>query len=251
MLEIKNPVSREISGIPKKEYWVQMQLQMETCDLDECDFLETKFTEYESEQAYNADGTFSHTEKGLQKGVMLYFSDQDNFPKYVYKPLTMGQEEFAKWEQDTIELYEGEKNMVWIKNNYWKLEQVSCVLVLRNKQWFEANVPALESLWKTVLEERVTGYEHRAPKQRPQNANKGFNQINKITNYIIPMLLTKIDNSDKSDKSDNGDHNGNSNHEQNIASITLSAPPSSGSGCLLNFKTDRQTGVVTVVKKVN
>jgi len=39
MLEIKNPVSREITGIPKKEYWTQMQLQMEVCDLDECDFL--------------------------------------------------------------------------------------------------------------------------------------------------------------------------------------------------------------------
>ena len=29
MLEIKNPVSREITGIPKEEYWIQMQLQME------------------------------------------------------------------------------------------------------------------------------------------------------------------------------------------------------------------------------
>ena len=43
MLEIKNVVSREINGIPKEDYWIQMQLQMETCDLDECDFLETGF----------------------------------------------------------------------------------------------------------------------------------------------------------------------------------------------------------------
>ena len=46
MLEIKNVVSREISGIPKSEYWIQMQLQMEVCELNECDFLETKFIEY-------------------------------------------------------------------------------------------------------------------------------------------------------------------------------------------------------------
>ena len=39
MLEIKNIVNREIDGIPKKEYWIQMQLQMETCDLDECDLI--------------------------------------------------------------------------------------------------------------------------------------------------------------------------------------------------------------------
>jgi predicted phage-related endonuclease len=52
MLEIKNVVSREITGIPKKEYWVQMQLQMEVCDLDECDFLETKFIEYPDTVAF-------------------------------------------------------------------------------------------------------------------------------------------------------------------------------------------------------
>ena len=41
-------VNREIDVIPKKEYWGQMQLQMENCDLDECDFLETKFVEYDN-----------------------------------------------------------------------------------------------------------------------------------------------------------------------------------------------------------
>ena len=38
MLEIKNIVNRDITGIPKQEYWIQTQIQMETCDLDECDF---------------------------------------------------------------------------------------------------------------------------------------------------------------------------------------------------------------------
>jgi len=46
MLEIKNIVNREITGIPKREYWVQTQIQMETCNLDTCDFVETRFKEY-------------------------------------------------------------------------------------------------------------------------------------------------------------------------------------------------------------
>jgi putative phage-type endonuclease len=230
MLEIKNPVSREITGIPKKEYWVQMQLQMETCDLDECDFLETKFTEYQGEEDYNSDGTFMQTEKGQLKGVMLYFSDQDNCPKYVYKPLSMDKEEFIKWEEELIELYEGEKNMTWIKNNYWKLEQVSCVLVLRNRLWFEANIPALESLWNTVLEERKTGHEHRAPKKKQQQAQalaQAPIQVNKITNYMNPFVLTKID-----------------------INVEPKPAPVKTSGCLINLKTDSQTGIVTVVKKL-
>jgi hypothetical protein len=49
MLEIKNVVSREITGIPKPEYYVQMQLQMEVCDLEECDFLETKLISHSVE----------------------------------------------------------------------------------------------------------------------------------------------------------------------------------------------------------
>ena len=55
MLEIKNVVSREITGIPKMEYWIQMQLQMEVCNLNECDFLETKFVEYINMEDYLED----------------------------------------------------------------------------------------------------------------------------------------------------------------------------------------------------
>jgi len=55
MIEIKNIVNRDITDKPKEEYWIQMQVQMETCDLDECDFIETRFKEYESPEAYADD----------------------------------------------------------------------------------------------------------------------------------------------------------------------------------------------------
>ena len=53
--KLKIPTSREIDGIPEKAYWVQMQLQMEVWDLDECD-LETTFKEYETEEEFRNDG---------------------------------------------------------------------------------------------------------------------------------------------------------------------------------------------------
>ena len=40
MLEIKCPYKRKITGIPPHHYWIQMQIQLEVCDLDYCDFLE-------------------------------------------------------------------------------------------------------------------------------------------------------------------------------------------------------------------
>ncbi len=252
MLEIKNPVSREITGIPKKEYWIQMQLQMETCDLDECDFLETKFVEYESLSRFNEDGDFLQSKDGCLKGVMLYFNDADNCPHYVHKPLQMGQEEFELWEEQMMTLYEEEKNMIWIKNNYWKLEQVSCVLVLRNKPWFEMNIGSLKELWDIVEKERVDGYSHRAPKQKQQAQSELASNQN-IMNYFS---VNKLDATPASDPSGLVDPfiqiEPCPDGRKTIIMppiITLDAPKRPGaSGCLLHFKKDKETGEVTVVK---
>jgi putative phage-type endonuclease len=184
MLEIKNVVSRDINGIPKKEYWIQMQLQMEVCDLDECDFLETKFTEYPDEQSFMND-TRNHDLKqelcisldNKTKGIILYFHTKEGKPFYKYKPLEITSEQDIKlWEETELEKYESAPyNYTFLKFIYWKLEKLSCVLVLRNKEWFKNNVGQLEKVWKIIEEERVSGYEHRAPaKKQRKDALKPF-----------------------------------------------------------------------------
>jgi len=162
MLEIKNIVNRIINGIPKMEYWIQMQIQMETCNLNECDFLETKFVEYDNEDAFNEDGTFTHATDNSPKGIMILFSKDNNF-HYEYPPITICREKYNEWEESILSK---NKDLIWISNIYWKLEKMSNVLVLRNKHWFEAALPEIENLWKTIIRERVTGYEHREPKKR-------------------------------------------------------------------------------------
>jgi len=164
MLEIKNVVSRDINGIPKKEYWVQMQLQMEVCDLDECDFLETKFTEYPDYSDYKND----NIQGEKMKGIIIYFHTKEGKPFYVYKPLDLIEEDdVSKWEDDILSLYQSQEyNYTYMKFIYWKLDVFSCVLVLRNKEWFKNNIPQLEKVWKIIEQERVTGYEHRAPAKK-------------------------------------------------------------------------------------
>jgi putative phage-type endonuclease len=157
MLEIKNVVSREITGIPKKEYATQMQLQMEVCNLDECDFLETKFIEFGSESEFYND-TSDKT-----KGVIIYFV-RDTKPFYVYKPLNIvSRVDIESWEQETMEKYQ---ELVWIQNIYWRLDVLSCILVKRDRLWFESHVGQLEKVWKIIEEERVSGFSHRAPVKR-------------------------------------------------------------------------------------
>jgi putative phage-type endonuclease len=181
MLEIKNIVNRDINGIPKKEYWVQMQLQMEVCDLDECDFLETKFIEYPDYQSYKNDSSiaslngeefnsFVTTKDGSYKGIIIHFHTSEGTPHYEYMPLHLWTPyDISSWEESTLEKYQIEPyNYTFLKFIYWKLEKLSCVLVLRNREWFKNNVGQLEKVWKIIEEERILGYEHRAPNRKPK-----------------------------------------------------------------------------------
>ena len=181
MLEIKNIVNREINGIPKKEYWVQMQLQMEVCDLDECDFLETKFVEYPDHESYRNDSSKAYykdkefnsyvtTAQGDYKGQIIYFHTKEGKPHYEYMPLNCWTpDDVTKWEETIMCKYESEPyNYMFMKFIYWKLEKLSCVLVSRNKDWFKNNIGQLQKVWKIIEEERVTGYDHRAPIKKPK-----------------------------------------------------------------------------------
>jgi putative phage-type endonuclease len=177
MIEIKNVVSREITGNPKKDYYIQMQLQMEVCDLDECDFVETKFIEYDSEVEYLSD------ESPKKKGIILVFIKDQEF---VYRYMPFNITDYNEWMENTFL----ETNLTWFKNIYWKLEVYSCVLVKRQREWFKAAVPHFVSIWDTIQRERISGdYSLRAPKKRilktdPENKNR---------NVLKPDVLVDVD----------------------------------------------------------
>ena len=161
MLEVKNIVNREITGIPKEEYWIQMQLQMETCDLDDCDFLETRFKEYASEDDF-------HKDKDREwKGAILCFIQRDlinSKPTYKYTPLDR-KYDLAQWVAETKDAVKND-GLILFSTTYWYLDQLSCVYVQRNKTWFAAALPKILDTWKTIEKERETGYEHRAATKR-------------------------------------------------------------------------------------
>jgi len=180
MLEIKNPTTREITGIPKEDYWIQMQLQMETCNLNECDFLETVFKEYETEEDSVADGTFTYNEEDQLKGMILYFI-KDGKPLYEYMPLHISKEESTIWYDKMMEKH---STLTWIKDIYWRLEDYSCILVLRNKLWFQHAISKIGDVWTIIEKEKVGGFKHRLPKKqnRASRANSMIDNENNMTN---------------------------------------------------------------------
>ena len=185
-----------------------MQLQMESCDLNYCDFLETQFKQYENEELFYNDETKT-------KGVILHFIERISIgggvstssntneiemtsgyqlaqqtsgaPKYIYMPfdIELTKDAIDKW----IETTRNKIRRSWslYSTDYWYLEKQSCVLVERNKQWIESAIPLIEDTWNIILKERETGYEHRAPKSRKKTAqitdllsNKCFINVDKL-----------------------------------------------------------------------
>ena len=188
MVEIKNPTTREITGIPKEDYWIQMQLQMETCDLNECDFLETIFKEYGDEEEFMNDGSFTYNEKGDLKGVIAYFM-KDGKPFYEYMPLYKTEAEYNIWVDSMMEKH---KSLTWVKNIYWRLEQYSCVLVLRNKTWFQHAIRKISDVWDIIEKEKITGYEHRSAKK--SNRAIRSNSITESQSNATPACLINVNN---------------------------------------------------------
>ena len=183
MLEIKNPVSRAITGVPKDEYWIQMQLQMEVCNLDFCDFLETKFEEYINIDCFMEDGCFNYTQDGKYKGIIIHFI-KDGVPIYKYAPFACTKEEFDEWEIQAMDEAEAE-GLTWMQNIYWKLEQVSTVLVGRNKRWFESFKAPLKDIWEIIEKERETGeWSKRKPKSKSSAISKQKSGSFDMTNDI-------------------------------------------------------------------
>lgn len=165
MLEIKNIVNRDIDGIPSEAYWIQMQLQMETCNLDVCDFVETRFKEYEDEAQFYDD---TDNNESVRKGLILYFIAKKGStnPHYVYMPLDnkLDLDSVNEWVHSQRCLLE--ETHALFQRLYWRLDEYSCIEVRRNRNWFEAAVPKIADLWKTIEKERVDGFDHRMAKKR-------------------------------------------------------------------------------------
>lgn len=154
MLEIKCLYSRKLTGIPKYNYWIQMQIQLETCDLEYCDFFECKINEDIPENDfYNKIET--HTIKSYYGIVIEYI--ENNSIKWIYSELNESIDKLKLWHENNIEIFAEENNndnKWYSKTYYWELDKYSLITVKRNKEWFNLINPQLKLFWKDVENKR-------------------------------------------------------------------------------------------------
>ena len=174
MVEIKNIYNREITGIPKKEYWIQMQLQMEVCKLETCDFVETRIKEFDDMEEY-----LDKREEYEYNGIVLEFLPKfkpcdissneqvlDNNKKKLFHMILDNSKSKYEIEEIINKTKEDNENLYLSGMSYWYLDEFSCVLVKRNELWFKKSLSEIEKVWAIIEKERVDGYEHRASKKR-------------------------------------------------------------------------------------
>jgi len=184
MVEVKNIYNRDITGIPLEEYWIQMQIQMETCGLNTCDFLETRFKEYSGETEFFQDSIQEY------KGVILFFlaknAGSEHFFEYMPLYINLEKRHIDKWIQE-IQDKLLETHILYEKI-YWYLDEYSCVLVERNIPWFESVLSNIEEAWKIVISERNNGHTHREPtKHKPKSKSKSSTK--EISNTFCVIKL--------------------------------------------------------------
>jgi hypothetical protein len=128
LIEIKCPSTRVIKdGVIPFEYWCQMQLQMEVCGVDACEFVEAKFRECELSEA-------SECSDAIDSGTITLLSNTETGEnKYSYGPPGAPDDAWA-----VVESY------------CWELIQLRRVTVLRDVHWFAQSQPAFEEFWKDV-----------------------------------------------------------------------------------------------------
>jgi len=149
MKEIKNPSTREIIGVPKPEYWVQTQLQLECCNLNALDFIESKFKEYACPEFYDEDVSTAY------KGLILEIWNNDRVNRF-YSQLNLPSTDYREWKNSILNTQEMHPD-THVNEVYWKLEQYSSFRVYRDRKWFKNALPKFELFWNEICLYRQNG----------------------------------------------------------------------------------------------
>jgi hypothetical protein len=136
LVEIKCPSTRVIKeDVVPFEYWCQMQIQMEVCDRDGCEYVEVKFKEIEEPSQGSLDHGWITLESNIHTG--------EN--RYLYHDTAQVPEQDAEWAP--VETY------------MWEITQVRRVTVVRDPAWFAGCAESFATFWKDVESARAGTFE--------------------------------------------------------------------------------------------
>ncbi len=142
LVEIKCPIRREVTGQIPFEYWCQMQIQMEVCDIDECEYVEVKINSGYKDKKMCEDDQKEGTQRHLYSGEMWLLQEPDTLElKYAYTALERKDLERTGW--NVVEVIP------------WNLDGLYTQVVVRDRAWFAGTAEARAAFWAKVDEARA------------------------------------------------------------------------------------------------
>lgn len=226
MVEIKCPLSRKITEIPPYYYWVQVQIQLEVCNLYQCDFLQCEIEELATEEEFLA---FNCTEK-QDKGILLEIvneTDDGKTTSYIYPPcVKMTDLEFVNWAIEHIQKYsnsvvqieedsqvvpnlldseedlslhqstlESEDDIIMEEGQqtitplYFVVKNYNIIEIQRSQVWFENAKHDIKSTWETITKLQKEPVEFKTFKETYEN-NKRRRYTTKDTESDMSSQIT-------------------------------------------------------------
>ena len=151
MVEIKCPWRRVITGEVPKQYYYQIQGQLDVCCLQECDFLECEFIEYSNAEEFQRH--FDDNEN--EKGVIIEYFGKDNQTQYVYSPFEYNRDyqRISQWEQETRSKLN--QSITITKTYYWQLHTFSVVRVYKDDNFLKEKFTQLKLVWDKINEYKM------------------------------------------------------------------------------------------------
>jgi putative phage-type endonuclease len=228
MLEIKCVVSRTLNftgniydNMCPSYYWVQTQLQMQTTNVNECDFAQYKIEEFDCKDDFIKDNymdcDYISNTTNLEKSLLIevipnnlgdddyiegYIKNQTIYDKtkHFYPPkINLTLYEMEEWEKefktklenleifDEIEDEEGNiTDIIYYKyhnTKYYRIMEKNCTLIVKDDKWFEEKIPVFESVWNNVLFLR----------QNPKKAIEWKNYVDSMNRKNNALIIKKLE----------------------------------------------------------
>ena len=146
LLEIKSPKTRKPGDFVPQEYYVQMQIQMEVCDVDVVDFVEAQFAQRHSDLFEVSEQDQDACNHAAWKGRIEVRGLLEDSSTWSYRYTAPVEDlEDAVFADDEVTVYPVLESSVW-----W-LIALHPRTVLRNKLWWSAiGWPNAQLFWAEV-----------------------------------------------------------------------------------------------------
>ena len=204
VIEIKCVYSRIITGLPKEDYYDQMQLQMEVFKLSKCLFLECEIKEYFNFDDYKLDTYIDEktgekdetkTKDNLEKGAIIRIITKNpkNSFKYIYpENLKMNHKQIKKWVKKNIKKLKKDdpekKTYYECEALYWKLTNYSCINIYKDNNWIKRNIGNFYDFWNKInyYRNNIDEYNNLIKKfEERRKISKQHEEMEVLTQYLL------------------------------------------------------------------